>query len=59
MDEKLKKIYKELSNQAKNNGFFLIPTEFYANLANTIDYLRSENKRLSKRNKELKNGKNK
>jgi DNA replication initiation complex subunit (GINS family) len=42
MDENLKKIYQKLSRQATENGFYLIPKEFYAKLFNQIEQLRSD-----------------
>lgn len=58
-DEELNDVYKKLSKQAQKNGYYLIPQSFYITLSNTIEYLRSQNKILSKRNKELRDGKNK
>ena len=40
MDEKLKKIFQKLSRQATENGFYVIPKEFYAKLFNKLDQLR-------------------
>ena len=42
MEEKLKKIYKKLSEQASKNGFYMIPKEFYAKLFNQIEQLRKD-----------------
>ena len=42
MDEKLKKIYKKLSEQASKNGFYMIPKEFYTKLFNQIEQLRKD-----------------
>jgi hypothetical protein len=42
MEEKLKKIYKKLSEQASQNGFYMIPEEDYVELVNQMGQLRSD-----------------
>lgn len=50
---KIEKIYKELSKQASENGYYLIPKSFYEKLFNAIESLKSENNRLKEINNKL------
>ncbi len=53
MENKIKQTYNELSKIAKENGFYLAPEKVWNEVCNTLQYLRSENQRLMKRNEEL------
>jgi PHD/YefM family antitoxin component YafN of YafNO toxin-antitoxin module len=51
--EDIDTLYKNLAKIASEQGYYLISKKYYESLCNTVEYTRSENKRLSKRNKEL------
>ena len=54
---KIKELNRKLTKLAESNGFFMIPKDDMIEIYKTIDYIISENKRLMKRNKELRSKK--
>ena len=48
-----KELNKKLTKIANENGFYIIPKNQMEEIYKSFDFLKSENKRLMKRNKEL------
>ncbi len=46
MTKEIKELYKELSKQASQDGYYLIPKTFYEKLFNIIESLRDDIKRV-------------
>lgn len=55
MVKEIQEVYKEMSKQASDNGYYLIPKSFYEKLFNGLDSLKIENNRLKKINNRLRN----